>query len=319
MKNKSIIITGPTATGKTSLAVNLCRKLNGHIISADSRQVYTGLDIGTGKDLDEYRNPTPLPFSMIDICRPDDDFSLYDWRSKFIDVCEQIRKEGKLPVICGGTPLYLDMLLNNYELKGAKREYSTADLQQFSLEELVEKLKSDFPQMLSTVDLTQKARVMRAFEIASAEQKTMRPLPDDEYLILAPYWHRKLVHERIEKRLHERWQGLIEETKNLINDGLSHERLEWFGLEYRFMSRFFTGRLSEKEAFDQLLIKIRQFAKRQDIWFRKMENAGHVIYWLTEDDKLQQAERLIKLFMAGAVLPEPDLKMSELTYGPRTQ
>ena len=319
MKNKSLIITGPTATGKTSLATELCRKLNGRIISADSRQVYKGLDIGTGKDLDDYLTSPPVSYFMIDICRPDEDFSLFDWRAKYIGFNEQIRSEGALPVVCGGTPLYLDMLLNNYELKGEKREYSSADLEELSLEDLVERLKKDYPHMMGNTDLSQKARVMRAYEIASAEQKAMKPLPNEEYLILAPYWHRKVVHERIEKRLNERWAGLIEESKTLLDAGITHERLEWFGLEYRFMSRFFTEQLSEKEAFDHLLIKIRQFAKRQDIWFRKMEKAGHVIHWLTDDDKLQQAEKLLKIFMEGGELPEPDLKMSELTYGPRTQ
>jgi len=319
MKNKSIIITGPTATGKTSVATSLCRNLDGQIISADSRQVYKGLDVGTGKDIDDYLSPTFVKHHLIDICAPNDDFSLFDWRSAYIEAHEKIIEEAAIPVICGGTALYLDMLLNDYELKGNKREYSSEELEELSLEDLISRLKQDFPHMMASTDLGQKARVMRAYEIASAEQKEMKALPDVDFLILAPYWHRKVVHARIEARLKERWQGLIEEIQVLLDQGVSHERLEWFGLEYRFMSRFFKKEISEDEAFDQLLIKIRQFAKRQDIWFRKMEKAGHVIHWLTEEDKLEQAERLTKLFLNGDTLPEPDLKMSELTYGPRTQ
>ena len=319
MKNKAIIITGPTATGKTSLATNTCRQFNGQIISADSRQVYRGLDIGTGKDLDDYQGETPVEYHMIDICDPTDEFSLFDWRQNYIDIYSGLKSKNVLPVICGGTPLYLDMLLNDYELKGNKREYSNKDLEGKSLEDLVLELQKNSPDLAAKTDLTQKARVLRALEISQSSEKQLDPLPECEYLILAPYWHRKVVHARIEKRLNERWQGLIAETQALLDQGVSHTRLDWFGLEYRFMSRFFLKELTEKEAFDQLLIKIRQFAKRQDIWFRKMEKNGHVIHWLGADDKLDEAASLIKLFLAGAELPKPELKISEITYGPRTQ
>lgn len=319
MNSKTIIITGPTATGKTSLACDLSRSLNGQIISADSRQVYKALDIGTGKDLEDYMGEDPVEYHMIDICEPDDDFSLFDWRQNYIDIHAKICSDNSLPIICGGTPLYLDMLLSDYELKGSKREYSNEELEKHSLEDLVVKFKRDFPNSIANTDLSQKARVLRAFEIAKAEEKKRQPLPETKYVALAPYWHRKVVHERIEKRLNERWQGLKEEAEVLLEQGVSHERLEWFGLEYRFMSRFLLGTLSEKEAFDQLLIKIRQFAKRQDIWFRKIEKKGHVIHWLTSDDKLGQAKELVSSFLAGEDLPEPDLRIADLTYGPRTQ
>ena len=319
MKNKTLIVTGPTATGKTSLATDLCRKFKGEIISADSRQVYKGLDIGTGKDLIDYFEPTPVPYHMIDICEPNDEFSLYDWRSNYVSYQKQIRDNGALPVICGGTPLYLDMLLSNYELKGAKRSYSNEELKAARLEELVSRLKENYPHMLSSTDTSQKARVLRAIEIAQNQEKSVESLPETEYLIIAPYWHRKVVHQRIEARLKDRWPGLLKEAKSLLEAGVSHERLEWFGLEYRFMSRYYIEELSEKESFDQLLIKIRQFAKRQDIWFRKIEKAGHVIHWLNEDDKLTEASQLLKAFLNDEELPQPKLRISEITYGPRTQ
>lgn len=301
------------------MATDLCRKFNGQIISADSRQVYKGLDIGTGKDLEDYDGDEPVKYHMIDICEPDEDFSLFDWRQKFIEIHSQILSSQSLPFICGGTPLYLDMLLNDYELKGEKRNYSNEDLKSLSLEELLVKLKKEFPHLLEKTDLTQKARVLRTIEIGSSAKETQDPLPDCEYLIIAPYWHRKVVHGRIEQRLKDRWSGLIKEAQSLIEQGVSHERLEWFGLEYRYMSRFFLNELTEKEAFDQLLIKIRQFAKRQDIWFRKMEKNGHVIHWLDEENKLAQADKLLGQFLAGEELLEPKTKISEITYGPRTQ
>lgn len=316
---KSIIVTGPTATGKTSLATDLCRKFNGEIISADSRQVYRGLDIGTGKDLEDYQQDPAVNYYLIDSVNPNDEFSLFDWRKGYIESFNQIISSQKLPFICGGTPLYIDMLLNDYELKGEKRGESEKNLESLSLKELVEKLQKDFPKRAEKTDLTQKPRVLRAFEIESSTSEEIEALPDCEFLIIAPYWHRKIVHERIEKRLKERWEGLKNEVLQLQESGVSHERFEWFGLEYRYMSRMITGKLSDKDAFDQLLIKIRQFAKRQDIWFRKIENAGYVIHWLEQDDKFGQAEELISRFLNNETLPEPAIKISQITYGPRTQ
>lgn len=319
MKKKSIIVTGPTATGKTSLAADLCRKFNGEIISADSRQVYTGLDIGTGKDLDDYQQSPAVNYHLIDSVDPNDEFSLFDWRRGYLESFNKIISSQKLPVICGGTPLYIDMLLNDYELKGDKSSDFEKDLECLSLGKLVEKLQKEYPERAEKTDLTQKQRVLRAFEIESSNSQENEPLPECEFLILAPYWHRKVVHERIEKRLKQRWEGLKIEALQLQESGVSHERFEWFGLEYRYMSRMMTGVVSEKEAFDQLLIKIRQFAKRQDIWFRKIENAGHIIHWLEKDDKLNQAEELLSRFLNNEPLPEPAIKISQITYGPRTQ
>jgi tRNA dimethylallyltransferase len=319
MKSKTIIVTGPTATGKTALAVDLARQFTGEVFSADSRQVYKGLDIGTGKDLEEYCGTQPVPFHLIDIADPMEDFSLFHWRTQFIDAFADTIDKKSLPIICGGTALYLDMLLKNYELAGGQREYREADFEKMSLENLISKLQEVSPEVYAKTDLGQKNRVIRALEIASSTALPQAALPEMDFLMLAPYWHRKTVHARIEQRLHERWLGMIAETKLLIDQGVTHEKLDWFGLEYRYMSRFLTKQITEKEAFEQLLIKIRQFAKRQDVWFRKMERAGTQIHWLTADDKLQQACHLVELFTKGEKLPEPDLKLSETVYGPRTQ
>lgn len=318
---KSIIVTGPTATGKTQLAVDLCREFDGEYISADSRQVYRGLDIGTGKDLDEFvdADEVTTAYHLMDICDPQEEFSLFHWRETIIDIFANLAKNNKLPILCGGTPLYLDMLLRNYELKGgARQSYTAESLQQLTLSQLIDKLKK-FPDLIDNTDLTQRAKVVRALEIANQQEATKRPLPDNDYLVIAPYWHRKIVHGRIEQRLKERWGGMIKETKDLLDRGLTHERLEWFGLEYRYMSRFLLNELSEDEAFDQLLIRIRKFAKRQDIWFRKMERAGTVIHWLPGEEAGDQASQLIKNFLAGEALPKPKIQIKDIVYGPRTQ
>ncbi|NQZ56435.1 MAG: tRNA (adenosine(37)-N6)-dimethylallyltransferase MiaA [Lentisphaeraceae bacterium] len=321
MKSKIIIVTGPTATGKTKLAVSLCRKFSGELISADSRQVYRGLDIGTGKDLADFiaDDGDETPYHLMDVCEPADEFSLFHWREAYIDASENIVQRGKLPVICGGTPLYLDMLLRNYELQGQARDDKyQQSLANLSLEELQTKLKK-FPELYDKTDISQKARVLRALEISANDEKPQRPLPKDEYLVIAPYWHRKIVHARIEKRLKQRWPEMLTEVKGLLAAGVTHERLEWFGLEYRYMSRMMLGQLNEKEAFDQLLIKIRQFAKRQDIWFRKMEKSGIKIHWLKGEGAEAEAEVLVKKFLAGESLPEPQICLKDIIYGPRTQ
>ena len=321
MKQKTIIISGPTATGKTSLAVELCRQFDAELISADSRQVYRGLDIGTGKDLEDFTasDGSQTPYHLMDVCGPNEEFSLFHWREAYIEAVADIRRRQKQVLICGGTPLYLDMLLRDYELKGSNRDENfERDLRNSSLEELLSRLKK-FPEILQKTDITQKARVIRALEIAAAEQRSQRALPDSEYLVIAPYWHRKVVHQRIEKRLKERWQGMIEECNRLLAQGVSHERLEWFGLEYRYMSRFLLGNLSEKESFNQLLIKIRQFAKRQDIWFRKMEKSGIDIHWLEGESIDVQASALVRRFLEDQSLPEPKIRLKDITYGPRSQ
>jgi tRNA dimethylallyltransferase len=321
MKNKAIIVTGPTATGKTSLAVAMSRLFTGQILSADSRQVYRGLDIGTGKDLAEYTSGGfAVKHYLIDVVAPMSTYSLYDWREGVIDAFAEVAQDQALPIICGGTPLYLDMLLKNYELKGSGRDVE-ADVQyeEESLEVLKERLLGLSEERYQTTDLTQRERIIRAIQIASTESCTpKRPLPEMDYLVIAPYWHRKIVHSRIELRLKQRWDGMKVESKRLLDSGVTHEKLQWFGLEYRAMSAFILGETTEKQAFDELLIKIRQFAKRQDIWFRKIEKSGQRIHWLTSEDKLAQAENLVSLFLAGQLLPDPDLRLADLVYGPRT-
>ena len=318
MNSKVVIITGPTATGKTALSVNLCRKFSGQLLSADSRQVFKGLDVGTGKDLDEFSGSPEVKYHLIDLAAPDADFSLFDWRAHYIKSLKEVRNQNKLPIVCGGTPLYLDMLLRNYELKGKKRKPRN-DFQDIPISDLVQRLAKRFPEILKKTDTTQKSRVIRALEIAENLHQSAEDLPAADYLVLGVYYTRETVRERIKVRLGRRWESLKAEVEGLLKRGLTHERLDWFGLEYRYLSKFLNGELTEKEAYEQLLIKIRQFAKRQDIWFRKIEKSGTVIHWLSSEDKLAQAESLIEKFLQGRKLPEPDLRLADTTYGPRTQ
>ena len=319
---KAIIITAPTATGKTRLAVQLARLFNGEIISADSRQVYRGLDYGTGKDLDEYEESgNPVPYHIIDVVHPNDEYSLFQWREDYLKAFKDITSRNKLPIICGGTPLYLDMLLRDYELAGDKRDKAQEEeLLKKSLDELTKILKDKSSVVYGKTDLTQKERVIRGIQIAeSQDSKPLEALPEVDFLVLGPYWHRKIVHKRIESRLEARWLPMIDECERLLAEGVSHERLQWFGLEYRAISRFLLGEISKEQAFEELLIRIRKFAKRQDIWFRKIEKSGTDIHWIDGEDKLPEAENLVENFLAGDSLPTPEIKISEITYGPRTQ
>ena len=318
---KSIIVTAPTATGKTQLAVQLARAFNGEIISADSRQVYTGLDYGTGKDLEEYaEGGEVIQHHIIDVVNPDEDYSLYKWRSDYIQAIAGIQSRNKLPIICGGTALYLDMILKDYELDGDKRDKDQErELLLKDLESLKNILKKESLDVYEKTDLTQKERVIRGIQIATASSKEIAPLPAADYLIIGPYWHRKIVHSRIEARLEKRWEPMIAECKKLLAQGVSHERLQWFGLEYRAVSRFLLDEISKEGAFEELLIRIRQFAKRQDVWFRKMEKSGFPIHWLGEEDKFEEASNLVSRFLDNQSLPEPSIKISEIIYGPRTQ
>jgi tRNA dimethylallyltransferase len=281
-----IIVTGPTATGKTHLAVQLARHHDGEIISADSRQLYRGLDLGTGKDLEEYtcEDGTTIPYHLIDVAEPSVRFDLF----KYLDLARQalndIVARGKMPIICGGTPLYISALLNGYAMIGGEPDQQLrAELEPKPLPDLIAILRSCADaELLARTDLTQSRRVIRAIEIAHHPECTVKAQPLENTLILAPKFTREEVRTRIAQRLDARLKaGMIDEVKALHDDkGITWEQLDWFGLEYRYISRYLHGLLSYDQMYNELLNHIRQFAKRQDIWFRKLEREGHVIHWL---------------------------------------
>ncbi len=327
-KIKTIVITGPTATGKTALAVELARKLNSEIISIDSRQVYRHLDIGSGKDVNEYlEGGKPVRCHLLDVADPGRE--VYDL-AKFLRqagmALRDIAKRGMMPICCGGTTMYLDGLLRNYQLQGAVSQLERQCGRERSLSELEKELKERYPERAAEFkDWGNLNRVCRALEIASNLEKGVTApeldIPELDALTIGVYCPRKTVHERIAARLQARLDnGLIEEVRWLHDEyAMSYENLEYLGLEYREVAKFLQGEYrSKEELFEKLLYKIRQFAKRQDIWFRKMEREGRAIYWLPEAGRREAMDKLVRAFIRDESMPEPELRLSEIFYGPQT-
>lgn len=317
-KTKTIIITGPTATGKTSLAVHLAQKFNGEIISADSRQVYQGLDIGSGKDIAEYAN---IPYHLIDVIHPNDNFNLMKFCTATKDAICTIRKNNKTPFIAGGTALYLNAILSGYKLPGTKpNENLRLSLNEKSIEELTELCEKYGKEHYSnSKETNNRTRMIRAIENGQGSNNEFIPFNESlETLILGVYYTRSEVRKRIEDRLDARIEeGMIDEVEGLHNDGVSWEKLDFFGLEYRFVAQFLQGIISKQEMRDRLLIKIHQFAKRQDAWFRKLEREGKDIYWLEKGNK-EQGEELIYKFLNNEKIEKPKFQMRNVHYGPVT-
>ena len=275
-----IVVLGPTASGKTRLGVGLAHALCGEIISADSRQVYRGMDIGTGKDLAEYGE---VPHHLINIVNPGYEFSLFEFQRGFIDAYKSIRERGRLPVLVGGTGMYLQSVLQGYSLvetpsNPALRE----ELAALSLPDLAERLKRSLTTLHNTTDLIERDRLVRAIEIAEYERlHEPEPFPGMNPLIFGIRWDREALRKRINDRLRERMaQGMIEEVERLHREGLPWETLEFYGLEYRFIARHLKGELSRNDMFQKLNSSIHAFAKRQETWFRRMERNGISILWL---------------------------------------
>ncbi|CAG8999058.1 MAG: tRNA dimethylallyltransferase [Candidatus Celerinatantimonas neptuna] len=290
-----LVILGPTASGKTSLAIELAHQLNGEILSADSRQVFRGMNLGSGKDLEEYGN---IPYHLIDIVEPLSDYSVFHYQQDFFRCYQHICQHHKLPIMVGGTGLYLDAIIQNYALKEVPINQLLRDeLQTLTLERLQKKLLALKPDQHNSTDLLVRPRVVRAIEIAMAEKE---PTPAPDYptihpLILGIQWPRPELRARITTRLKQRFdEGMINEVEQLHQQGVSYERLEFFGLEYRFIARYLKGELNYNDMFQKLNSQIHQFAKRQDTWFRKMQRRGETIHWLdAHDDLIEQAKQHI--------------------------
>jgi tRNA dimethylallyltransferase len=291
-----LTILGPTASGKTCLAVALAQELSGEIISADSRQVFRQMDIGSGKDLHEYGE---VPYHLIDIIDPGQEFSVFAFQRLFVQAFEEISARGKLTVLCGGTGLYLDAALRGYRMVEVPENSSLrAELAQKSDQELIVLLLQLVPNQHNNSDLTDRNRTIRAIEIASFEsqEREEEPFPAVQPLIIGIQWERTLLRQRITKRLRQRLEtGLLEEVKNLHASGIPWERLEYYGLEYRFVAAFLQGKMNRNDLFQKLNAAIHDFAKRQETWFRRMERNGVVINWVDgAGDVVEQAREIIK-------------------------
>lgn len=280
-----ITILGPTASGKTSVAVKLAAQIDAEIISADSRQVYRRMDLGTGKDIDEYTiNGKNIPYHLIDIVEPGTKYNVYEYQKDFLKAYNDIRKRGKKVIVCGGTGLYLESILRSYRLSPVPQNEELRNrLKNKTLEELTYILKQ-YKSLHNTTDVDSAQRAIRAIEIADYYQHTPiddRPFPTLTSFNIGIDVDRKTRRERITARLKQRLDnGMIDEVRALLNEGISPENLIYYGLEYKYLTLYVIGKLTYDEMFKQLEIAIHQFAKRQMTWFRGMEKRGVPIHWM---------------------------------------
>ena len=310
---KMITILGPTASGKTPVAARLAAEIGGEVISADSRQVYRRMDIGTGKDLGEYvvRSQESgvsrqIPYHLIDIREPGTKYNLFEYQQDFFDVYEDIRSRGVVPILCGGTGLYIEAVLKGYHLSPVPQNQELRDrLEGKSLAELTEMLTAlkvkTGSNMHNTTDVDSCQRAIRAIEIETynLEHPTpRRELPPVDSLIIGINIDRELRREKITRRLKARLEeGMVDEVKALLDEGIPAEDLIYYGLEYKFLTEYLTGQLSYDEMFSRLEIAIHQFAKRQMTWFRGMERRGFKINWIDATlPMVEKIKRIVDLF-----------------------
>lgn len=286
-----IVILGPTASGKTKLAVELADNLSGEIISADSRQVYKGMDIGTGKDIDEYTLAgNKINYHLIDILSPMEEYNVSKFQKDFNKAILKIKDRKKLPILCGGTGLYIKAILLDYNIPQVEPNIKLRkNLENFTTKELIDKLNKISLQESIKTPLDTRRRIIRAIEVAMTKENKInwnyKKSVIKHPLIFGIYYSRKIIRDRITKRLMERLNnGMIEEVKSLINSGITHDRLDSFGLEYRFINQFILGKTSKDEMITKLNVAIHQYAKKQMTFFRNMEKNGIKINWIKEGD-----------------------------------
>lgn len=293
---KMITILGPTASGKTSLAAALAARIDAEIISADSRQVYRGMTIGTGKDLDDYRQGDRLiPYHLIDICEPGTKYNLFQYQQDFHLIYNNIVARGVRPILCGGTGLYIESVLKGYALSPVPQNQALRDkLADKSLAELTEMLEDlkrrNHSVMHNRTDVDTAQRAIRAIEIETynLEHPTdNRTLPPIDSVIIGVYINREERRRKITQRLKQRLEGgMVDEIRQLLDRGIAPENLIYYGLEYKFVTEYVIGKTSYEEMFRQLEIAIHQFAKRQMTWFRGMERRGFTIHWIDALDPM---------------------------------
>ena len=301
--NKMITILGPTASGKTPVAARLAAELGGEVISADSRQVYRRMDIGTGKDLADYQVSTVnVPYHLIDIREPGTKYNLFEYQQDFFDAYQDIRSRGALPILCGGTGLYIEAVLRGYHLSPVPQNQELRDrLEGKSLEELTQMLTDlkakTGSNMHNTTDVDSCQRAIRAIEIETYNlwhPVLRRELPSVDSLIIGIDIDRELRREKITRRLKARLEeGMVEEVRNLLDEGIRPEDLIYYGLESKYVTEYLTDQISYDEMFQRLEIAIHQFAKRQMTWFRGMERRGFKINWI--DATLPMEEKVSRI------------------------
>ena len=298
-----ITILGPTASGKTPVAAHLAASIGGEIISADSRQVYRRMDIGTGKDLADYTvSSIKVPYHLIDIREPGTKYNLFEYQQDFFDAYQDIQSRGAVPILCGGTGLYIEAVLKGYHLSPVPQNQELRDsLEGKSLAELTQMLTElkarTGSNMHNKTDVDSCQRAIRAIEIETYNIENPTPrreLPPVDSVIIGINIDRELRREKITRRLKARLEeGMIDEVKALLDEGIPAEDLIYYGLEYKFVTEYITGKTSYDEMYTRLEIAIHQFAKRQLTWFRGMERRGFEINWI--DATLPMEEKVDKI------------------------
>ena len=297
MSERMITILGPTASGKTPLAASLAKEIGGEIISADSRQVYRRMDIGTGKDLEDYGD---IPYHLIDIAEPGTKYNLFQYQQDFFDAYNNIIGRGKIPILCGGTGLYIEAVLKGYQLSPVPQNPELRKrLEDKSLDELTQMLvelkQQNGSNMHNKTDVDSCQRAIRAIEIETYNLQhpvPRRELPPVDSVIIGVNIDREARRQKITNRLKARLEGgMVDEVRSLLNEGIPAEDLIYYGLEYKFVTEYVTGQTTYDEMFQRLEIAIHQFAKRQMTWFRGMERRGFTIHWI---DALQPMEEKVR-------------------------
>ncbi len=303
---KLLTILGPTASGKTVLAAHVAYVLHGEILSGDSRQVYRGMDIGTGKDLDDYVvDGVHIPYHLIDICEPGTRYNLFRYQADFLEAYEDLLRRHVQPILCGGTGLYIESVLKGYQLSPVPQNPQLrARLDGKSLEELtavlVDLKQKNGSVMHNTTDVDSPQRAIRAIEIETYNQEhptSERPFPAIDSVIVGVAIDRDLRRKRITDRLKKRLdEGMAEEIRALLQQGVDADDLKYYGLEYKYVTEYVLGETSYVEMFRQLEIAIHQFAKRQMTWFRGMQRRGFSIHWIDASLPMEQkVEEVLKL------------------------
>lgn len=297
-----ITILGPTASGKTPFATALAYELDSEIISADSRQVYRQMDLGTGKDLTDYIvNGKQIPYHLIDIVEPGYKYNVFEYQRDFLDAYFSIKEKGKLPVLCGGTGMYLESVLKGYKLMPVPEDKELRKRLENKTPEELGNLLAQYKDLHNSTDLDTVKRAIRAIEIEEYYLKnrvSYREFPPLNSLIIGIDIDRELRREKITRRLRQRLdEGMVDEIRMLIDKGISPEDLLYYGLEYKYLTLYVTGKLSFNEMFAQLEIAIHQFAKRQMTWFRGMERRGFVIHWLGASLTMSEKIERVKGFL----------------------
>ena len=302
---KMITILGPTASGKTSVAAALALRTGGEIISADSRQVYRRMDIGTGKDLADYTiGDVHIPYHLIDIAEPGTKYNLFQYQQDFHTAYNDIRSRGKLPILCGGTGLYIEAVLGGYSLSPVPQNQQLREsLEGKSLDQLTQMLvelkQKNGSNMHNRTDVDTAQRAIRAIEIETYNLEHPTPerqMPPVDSLVIGINIDRELRREKITRRLKARLEeGMCDEIRSLIDGGVNPDDLIYYGLEYKFVTEYVVGRTSYEEMFRQLEIAIHQFAKRQMTWFRGMERRGYTIHWI---DAAQSMDEKVEAIMS---------------------